>query len=99
MNAYRTRPTDLTKAARPGSKLGPGDHANRFQVRGEQSMIQWPTKLEIQRVSEGLARIKREGIRLEVNGDYFRSGDLAYQIQEIIRATADLAKKSMRAKR
>jgi hypothetical protein len=36
-------------------------------------------------------------IRSELNGDYFKS-DLAHQIQENIRATADLFKKSERAK-
>jgi hypothetical protein len=36
------------------------------------------------------------GIRSEANGNYFKSGDLAYEIQEIIRATAQLFKKSQR---
>jgi hypothetical protein len=69
-----------------------------FPVRSKQSFIQWPTQQEIQKVSERLARIQRVGICSEANGDYFRSGDLAYQIQEIIRATADLTKKSARIK-
>lgn len=67
-------------------------------VRSKQSFIQWPTEQEIQKVSQRLARIQRVGICSEANGDYFRSGDLAYQIQEIIRATAELFKKSQRAK-
>ena len=36
------------------------------------------------------------GIRWEAKGDYFASGDLAYQIQEIIRATEELLKKRAR---
>jgi hypothetical protein len=39
------------------------------------------------------------GIRLETAGDYFSSGELAYQIQEILRATGELIKKSHRIKR
>ncbi len=39
------------------------------------------------------------GHSLEASGDYFNSGDLAYQLQEIIRATAELFKKSQRIKR
>ena len=70
-----------------------------FPVRSKQSFIQWPTEQEIQKVSERLARIQRVGICCEANGDYFRSGDLAYEIQEIIRATAELFKKSQRANR
>ena len=67
-------------------------------AREKQSLIQWTTEQQIQEVSKKLARIKQVAIRSEVKGDYFRSGDLAYQIQEIIRATAELFKKSQRAK-
>jgi hypothetical protein len=35
-------------------------------------------------------------MRQEGAGDYFNSGDLAYQLQEIIRAAAALLKKSQR---
>jgi hypothetical protein len=35
-------------------------------------------------------------MRQEGTGDYFNSGDLAYQLQEIIRATDALLKKSQR---
>jgi hypothetical protein len=38
------------------------------------------------------------GIRSEGNGDYFKSGDLAYQIQEIIGTTAELLKRCQRGK-
>jgi hypothetical protein len=36
------------------------------------------------------------GSRAEREGDYFKSGDLAYQMHEIIRATRELLKKSGR---
>ncbi len=68
-----------------------------FTGRSEQSFIQWPTEQEIRKVSERLSRIQQVGICCESNGDYFRSGDLAYQIQEIIRVTAELLKISQRA--
>jgi len=63
------------------------------------SLIQWPTEQQIQQVSSRLAKINRMGIRWEANGDYFNSGDLAYQLQEIIGATAELFKKIQRIKR
>src|SRR5215831_6481494 len=66
------------------------------EVRG--NLIQWPSEAEIQEVSKRLAKISRAGIRWEASGDYFNSGDLAYQIQEIIRSTAELFKKSQRLK-
>jgi hypothetical protein len=37
-------------------------------------------------------------MRHEGAGDYFTSGDLAYQLKEIIRATDDLLKRSQRTK-
>jgi len=67
-------------------------------ARDRQSLIQRTTRQQIQEVSKKLASINQVAIRSEVKGDYFKSGDLAYQIQEIIRATAELFKKSQRAK-
>jgi hypothetical protein len=64
----------------------------------QESLIKWPSEAEIEQVSKKLARINRAGIRWEANGDYFNSGDLAYQIQEIIRATGELFKRSQRLK-
>jgi hypothetical protein len=74
----------------PNSPLLPARH--------KKTLIQWATEQEVQEVSKHLASIKQVGIQYEADGDYFRSGDLAYQIQEIIRATAELVKKSQRAK-
>ena len=70
----------------------------RLSARDKQSLIQWTTEQQIQEVSKKLARIKQVAIRSEISGDYSKSGDLAYQIQEIIRATAELFAKSQRAK-
>ena len=67
-----------------------------FDSRTEKSGIQWPTAQELQRVSTSLAKINRSGMRQERAGDYFKSGDLAFQLQEIIRTTAALLKKSQR---
>jgi len=67
--------------------------------RSEQSLIQWPTEEQLQEVSRKLVRMNQLGVRWEANGDYFNSGDLAYQIQEIIRTTDDLFKRSLRLKR
>ena len=69
------------------------------EERTKQSLIQWPNEQQILEVSRRLAKISRQGIRWEASGDYFNSGDLAYQLQEIIRATAELFKKSQRIKR
>jgi hypothetical protein len=93
-------PRTQMETARPRSKLNLANpHTNLFPSGNERSLIQWPTWEEIQQVSDQLARIQRAGIRSEADGDYFKSGDLAYQIQEIIRATAELCRKSERAKR
>ena len=68
-------------------------------MQTQQNLIRWPTEQQIQDVSKRLVGIRRMGIRSEASGDYFTSGDLAYQIQEIIQTTADLHKKSQRLKR
>jgi len=70
----------------------------RLPVKSKPSLIQWATEQQIQEVSKQLAAINQVAIHSEVNGDYFTSGDLAYQIREIIRATAQLFKKCQRAK-
>ena len=66
--------------------------------RTERSRIEWPTEQQMQDVSKYLTRIAREGRRCEMAGDYFMSGDLAYQMQEIIRLTRELLKKCQRSK-
>ena len=67
-----------------------------YEVRSEKSLIEWPTEEQIHEVSKNLAAISQIGARSEARGDYFISGDLAYQIHEIIRATAELFRKTKR---
>ena len=67
-----------------------------FSPRSDQSRIKWPTEQELQQVSTTLTKVNRTGMRQEAAGDYFTSGDLAYQLQEILRATEALLKKSRR---
>ena len=88
---------DLVLKPRPRPKLDVRDMEAMFAAPTiEPVRIQWPSEQQLQDVSRKLARISRAGIRSEANGDYFNSGELAYQLQEIIRATADLFKKSQR---
>src|SRR5689334_18851262 len=81
----------------PGRLTGKGRgvdlDTDLFAARTQKTSIQWPTGHQIQGVSALLARMVEMGIRFEANGDYFKSGDLAYQIREIIRTTAELLKR------
>jgi len=89
--------TEAIVSAEPESSLG---HSNvtLLPSKERQSRIQWATEQQIQEVSKQLTKINQVAIRSEADGDYFKSGDLAYQVREIIRATADLFKKSQRTK-
>ena len=86
----------------PGRLTGKGGcvdlYSDLFAVRTQKTSIQWPTEQQIQGVSARLARMVGMGIRFEANGDYFKSGDLAYQIHEIIRTTTELLKRCERGK-
>jgi len=86
-------------ARRRGKPQSPNPNGPLFLVGSEPSLIEWPTERQIQEVSTRLARISRMGIRSEAQGDYFKSGDLAYQLHEIIQATDELFKKIQRIKR
>jgi len=70
-----------------------------FPEATNRGLIQWPTEKQIAEVSKRLAQIGQIGIRSEASGDYFNSGDLAYQMQEIIRATAELFQRGRRLRR
>jgi hypothetical protein len=93
----RTKPELPAARVKDKRRLLDSEDALR-SVRTQSSFIKWPTKQEIQEVSSRLAHLVQAGMRSEANGDYFKSGDLAYQIQEIIRATTDLSKKSERGR-
>ena len=95
MNQKITKAIVAAGRPRPKMPLGEVDDS-MFASRTKQSLIQWPSEEKIQQVSKRLSKISRMGIRSEAAGDYFNSGDLAYQIQEIIRATDELFKKSQR---
>ncbi len=66
--------------------------------RCELNVIGWPTEEEIHAISPQLSQISQDGTSSEPRGDYFRSGDIAYQLQEILCMTRELLKKSQRAK-
>src|SRR5258708_3017414 len=100
MKSTQTMRKTMVGAARGGSKIRFNDgEVVQFSDGPKKSVIQWPSEQEIQKVPKKLSKINRGGIRWEANGDYFKSGDLAYQTQEITRATAELFKKSQRLKR
>jgi len=65
-----------------------------FSKRQQRSLIQWPTERQVEEVSARLPRMVKVGVRWEADGDYFASGDLAYQIQEIIPGTSDPSPRS-----
>ena len=69
-----------------------------FPAATSRDLIQWPTEKQIMEVSKQLVKISQTAFRSEASGDYFTSGDLAYQIQQIIQETSDLFKKSQRHK-
>ncbi len=60
--------------------------------------IEWPSEQQIREVATRLAAIRQRGAGFEAAGDYFNSGDLAYQLREIIHATTVLFSKSERGK-
>ena len=92
----KTRTGSLNHARRRGRLPGGDRYDAGLSPRTDQSRIKWPTAQELQQVSTTLAKVSRTGMRQEDAGDYFTSGDLAYQLQEILRATEALLKKSRR---
>ncbi len=94
----RTKAPKVNKSRRRDGLPLAGANPPLFPDRTTHSLIQWPSDHQILEVSRRLARISRQGARWEASGDYFNSGDLAYQLQEIIRATTDLFRKIQRLK-
>ena len=66
-------------------------------VTRQRSRILWPTGGELDEVSAQLRRISQIGISSEANGEYFTSGDIAYQLNQIVQMTRELLKKSLRS--
>jgi hypothetical protein len=73
-------------------------NGSRLGVKSDANLIKWPSEHQMQEVSKRLIAISRMGAQSEERGDYFNSGDLAYQIHEIINSTGELYKKSQRLK-
>jgi hypothetical protein len=65
-------------------------------VRSKRLLIQWPSEEEFDQVSRQLKQIHQIGLSSEADGDCFMSGDVAYQLREILRTTTELLKKSQR---
>ena len=80
----------VSKAPQPRNARVGNPNAPLFPEATNQGLILWPTKKQILDVSKKLAKISRMGIRAEAHGDYFHSGELAYQMHEIILSTAQL---------
>lgn len=97
MQLSSKRRTGSLNHSRRRGRLGRGARYDAGFASGtDRNRIQWPTAQELQRVSATLAKVSRTGMRQEDAGDYFTSGDLAYQLQEILQATATLLKKCRR---
>src|SRR3989442_14359132 len=100
MKTMRTTTKALMGAGNNGHRRRkPRFDAPLFPEATNQGLIQWPTEKQISEGSKKLAKISRMGSRAEANGDYFNSGDLAYQMQEIIRATTGLFERCRRLQR
>jgi hypothetical protein len=70
-----------------------------FAEEETRSSIQWPNDEQIGAICSRLRQVKKIGMENEGLGDHFSSGDLAYQVQEIIRSTDELFRKSLRVKK
>ncbi|MCL5097966.1 MAG: hypothetical protein M1608_10660 [Candidatus Omnitrophica bacterium] len=86
--ASHFKPTNPSKIAK--------HHEIAIIPESTQSLIQWPSDEQISEVCERLRKLKEMGAQFEHKGDYFNSGELAYQIRDIIRTTADLFQRSQR---
>lgn len=59
-------------------------------------LLQWPADTLLRETTRNLLAIKNAGVEYESIGDYFNSGDLAYQLQEILRNIQELSRKTQR---
>lgn len=59
-------------------------------------LLQWPADSLLRETTRNLLAIKNAGVEYESTGDYFNSGDLAYQLQEILRNIQELRRKTLR---
>ena len=100
MKTMRTTTSDLMRAGTNSRRLRKprleNAEAPMFPETPKAAGIKWPTEKQVLDVSRQLAKIGQIGVRSEAKGDYFNSGDLAYQMQEIIRTTAELYQRGQR---
>jgi hypothetical protein len=100
MKTMRTTTSELMRAGNNSRRHGKprleNPAAPMFPDAPKATPIQWPTEKQVMDVSRQLAKIGQIGVRSEAKGDYFNSGDLAYQMQEIIRTTAELYQRGQR---
>ena len=59
-------------------------------------LLQWPADTLLRETTRNLLAIKNAGVEYESIGDYFNSGDLAYQLQEILHNIQELSRKTQR---
>ena len=57
--------------------------------------FEWATEEEIGKASGELLQIRKQGLEFERSGDFFKSGEMAFKIREILREI-DKATKSCR---
>ncbi len=92
------------KSTNSGHATGDKQHGGSgsrpvLAVRNKRVLIQWPAEEEFDDVASQLRQISRIGRSSEAGGDCFKSGDLAYQLREILRTTKELLKRSQRTER
>ena len=63
------------------------------------SGIRWITDKELAQASQELRRLKRFGRQVEQRGDYFVSGNIAYQLRQIVAEIQALVRGTNRAER
>jgi hypothetical protein len=63
------------------------------------STIRWITDRELALAGDNLRRLKRIGRQLEKRGDYFGSGNLAYQLRQIAADIQALVRGTSRVQR
>ena len=95
----KSRMSTRNNAARRRKPRFDNPIAPLFPEPANPGLIQWPTEKQILDVSKKLAQISRLGIRAEASGDYFHSGEMAYQMHEIILVTAQLFQSGQRLRR
>jgi hypothetical protein len=81
----RDRNTELTKQE-------PATEAHVPEIR-------WISEKELAAASQDLRRLRRIGRQLEQDGDYFGSGNLAYQLRQIAAEIQALVRGAVRVQR